>query len=368
MRQSALRILLATAHPHIPQIAGGAQSSTHELACELAARGHDVALLAGLTGEGWLGLRGRVLLKLTGAAAARDDTLGYPTYRAWFAWDAVDYVKSAFAPNVAFAQSGLPVRIARAFEAAGVPTAVYFRNVETDDLGGDPRDLKAARFIANSQFTAATYKVRYGVDSALVYPLVQPEKYRTETDRSHVVFINPHPLKGLDVALGVAAACPEIPFLFVEAWTARGDDRAALISRLAALPNVALLPRTRDMRTIYSRARVVLAPSRWEEAFGRIAAEAHVSGIPVIAALRGGLPEAVGEGGLLIDPSAPLGAWVEALRRVWNDSATYADLSAKALTHATRPALNRDTQIATLIAELQRTIDACEPALERVRA
>jgi glycosyltransferase involved in cell wall biosynthesis len=122
------------------------------------------------------------------------------------------------------------------------------------------------------------------------------------------------------------------------------------------------------MRAIYRRARIVLAPSRWEEAFGRIAAEAHVSGIPVIAAARGGLPEAVGEGGLLIDADAPIAVWVDTVRRVWSDGATYADLSANALVHAGRPALDRDAQIATLIAELQRAIDVHTPARERVQA
>src|SRR5690349_16817789 len=184
MRQSALRILLATAHPHIPQIAGGAQSSTHELAREFMARGHEVAVLAGLTGEGWLGLRARVTLKLTSATAARDDTLGYPAYRAWSPLEAVQHVTSAFRPDVAFAQSGLPVQMAQAFEAAGVPTAIYLRNVEADDIGGDPRALHSTHFIANSRFTAETYKAHYGIESTIVHPLIQPENYRTETDRS----------------------------------------------------------------------------------------------------------------------------------------------------------------------------------------
>ena len=38
--------------------------------------------------------------------------------------------------------------------------------------------------------------------------------------------------------------------------------------------------------------------------FGRIAVEPQFSGIPVVASDRGGLPEAVGPGGVLIDPAA----------------------------------------------------------------
>lgn len=362
-----MRILLATAHPHIPQIAGGAQSSTHELARELAARGHETAVLAGLTGAGWLGLRGRAMLKLTGRKAVRDDELGYPTWRAWHAWEAASELKAAFRPDVTLVQSGQPVKMAAAFEAAGVPAAVYLRNVEEDDIGGDPRALKAARFIANSRFTKDWYRQRFGIESAVIHPLIQAESYRTETARTHVVFINPHPDKGLEVALAVAKSCPDIPFLFIETWIMSAEERATLDAALAPLGNVALVPRTRDMRTVYSKARVVLAPSRWAEAFGRIAAEAHVSGIPVIASDRGGLPEAVGEGGVLVSADAPIQAWIDAVRRVWSDESACADLSAKALAHAARSALDRAVQIAALVAELERTI-APTPARERAPA
>jgi glycosyltransferase involved in cell wall biosynthesis len=255
--------------------------------------------------------------------------------------------------------------MAAAFEVAGVPVAVYLRNVEEDDIGGDPRTLKAVRFIANSRFTADWYRQRFGIESAVIHPLIQVENYRTETARNHVVFINPHKDKGLDVALAVAKACPDIPFLFVETWIMSADERAALDAALAPLANITLVPRTRDMRTIYSKARMVLAPSRWAEAFGRIAAEAHVSGIPVIASDRGGLPEAVGEGGVLVSADAPTRAWIDAVRRVWSDEASYADLSAKALAYAQRPALDRDAQIAALVVELQRTL---APARERASA
>jgi glycosyltransferase involved in cell wall biosynthesis len=307
------------------------------------------------------------MLKLTGRKAVRDDELGYPTWRAWHAWEAASELRAAFQPDVALVQSGQPMKMAAAFEVAGVPAAVYLRNVEEDDIGGDPRALKAARFIANSRFTADWYRQRFGIDSAVIHPLIQAESYRTETARTHVVFINPHPDKGLDVALAVAKACPDVSFLFIETWIMSAEERARLDAALAPLGNVTLVPRTRDMRTVYSKARIVLAPSRWAEAFGRIAAEAHVSGIPVIASDRGGLPEAVGEGGMLVSAEAPMQAWIDAVRRVWSDESAYADLSAKALAHAARPALDRAVQIAALVAELERTI-APTPARERAPA
>ena len=48
-----------------------------------------------------------------------------------------------------------------------------------------------------------------------------------------------------------------------------------------------------------------------------------MSGIPVLATDIGGLPEAVGDGGILLGEDATAEAWVEALSRLWDDEATY---------------------------------------------
>jgi glycosyltransferase involved in cell wall biosynthesis len=43
-----------------------------------------------------------------------------------------------------------------------------------------------------------------------------------------------------------------------------------------------------------------------------VAVEAQSCGIPIIASARGGLPEAVGDGGLLIEDYRNVEAWVAA--------------------------------------------------------
>src|SRR4030095_10030833 len=101
--------------------------------------------------------------------------------------------------------------------------------------------------------------------------------------------------------------------------------------------NVTLRSAQREMKQIYGKSKILLAPSIWGEAYGRVVTEAQLSAIPVIASAKGGLPEAVGPGGLLIAPEGPIEAWVAAIRRLWDDKAYYADLSSMALKHATRP-------------------------------
>lgn len=349
-----MRILIASAHPYIPQIAGGAQSSTHELVLELRARGHNVNVFSGLTGDGWLGLRHRTMLKVKSGTIVSDDVCGYTTYRAWHPVDSTSEVVDAFKPDVVILQSGFPARLAKGFKSRNVPLVFYLRNVEFEDLGGDLKEFSDCQFIANSEFTARKFDDAFGVKSEIIYPLIRPEMYQTETRRESVLFVNPHKHKGLDIALNCARACPEIPFTFQMTWTLSKEDLDELNSALAALPNVRVQARTQDMKQVYAEAKIVLAPSRWEEAFGRISAEAHINGIPVVASAQGGLPESVGPGGVLIDLSEPEETWSSALKRLWTDKAHYDQLVQASLDYAARPALQRDHQLDTLEAVLGR--------------
>jgi glycosyltransferase involved in cell wall biosynthesis len=93
---------------------------------------------------------------------------------------------------------------------------------------------------------------------------------------------------------------------------------------------------TPDPRDFYRVSRVVLMPSLWRESFGRVAAEALLNGIPVLASRRGALPEVLREAGFLFDiperytpesrivPTAEeVAPWVETVIRLWDDAAFY---------------------------------------------
>ena len=64
----------------------------------------------------------------------------------------------------------------------------------------------------------------------------------------------------------------------------------------------------------YAQARILLVPSVWEEAWGRVVTEAQLSGIPVLASAIGGLPESVGPGGILVPPGSDVEVWDAHLR------------------------------------------------------
>ncbi|MFB0613902.1 glycosyltransferase [Aurantiacibacter poecillastricola] len=351
-----MRILLTTAHPYLPEIAGGAQSSIHQMALALQQRDHEVAVLSGLAGKGIGGLRNRVALKLGGNCTVRDRSLGYRTYRGWFAWDCVAEVVADFAPDVAVPHSGFPVRMSEAFARADVPVAIYFRNVEMDDFGGDPAGA-AKTCIANSSFTADRLKCEHGIEAEVIPPLFDAARYSTSPSRKFVTFINPHPEKGRDLAFAIARLCPDLEFLFVRAWTLDAEDEEKLQSIERECANVTVMEKVSDMRTVYGLTAVMLVPSRWDEAWGRIATEAHFSGIPVVAAKVGGLPESVGPGGILLDRDADASQWAAALQDLLGDPAKYEGLSRRALDYSRRSAIDPDRQLDQFVECLGDAID-----------
>lgn len=120
----------------------------------------------------------------------------------------------------------------------------------------------------------------------------------------------------------------------MESWRLSDQDLASLSEQLAEVQNVRFMRRVSDMRLIYGQTRLLLVPSVREEGFGMVAVEAQSCGIPIIASERGGIPESVGSGGLLVKDYRNAGAWVDAIGEVVRDAGTYDAFAARARRHA----------------------------------
>lgn len=335
---SSLRVLFASTHSYLPQRTGGVETNTHELCLELDRRGCQVAVLARLESGGGLALANRIRRKLPfGPTFPADRRMGYPVYRGWTPAEGAAELTRGFSPSVVVTQGSRPVPLTQAFLALEVPTVLYLHDVEFHRLGGEIPKHSGLLLLANSDFTADRSRAELGVEAHVLPPLIRPEAYRVETSREVLLYVNPHPVKGVDIALRLAESRPDIPFLFLESWKLRDQLKRELTARAAGLPNLEWSDPVDDMRPIYGRTRLLLVPSQWEEAWGRLVTEAQVSGIPVLASDRGGLPESVGHGGVLVDPEAPPDTWLEALSRMWDDPDAYERLSQAALEHSRRP-------------------------------
>ena len=168
------------------------------------------------------------------------------------------------------------------------------------------------------------------------------------------VFDHPHGIGALtqrfDTAKVRPGNCVEVPDgplvhkLYSTATTSRGQMSTTFGEARESLPNVVVTPNTPDMKPVYGRARLLLAPSLWWESGARVLVEAMLNGIPAITTDHGGSAEMVKDGGILLKlndcchqkpyssvPSCQtLMPLVERLEALFDNPAYYADLAARA--------------------------------------
>lgn len=353
-----MRILFATNHKHLPELRGGMEVNTHELSLALLQRGSGVGVLCGLAGVGLTGFRARLIRKVLRNPCPVDHYLGYPVWRSYEPATHVESVVQAFRPDVIVVQGGAGfASLVTACLQMDVPIFCYLHTQDRLLLDNIPQANRLA-FLANSAFTASLHPEKNFV--GIVRPIMPPDRYRTSTDRSVAIFINPIPYKGVEVVLGLAKARPEIPFLFV----VNRPLEKTRESPWKAWPNVRVVGPLADMRKVYRHGKLLLAPTQWLETWGRVATEAHFSGIPVLASNNGGLPESVGPGGICLPADAPLSCWIEAFSDIWDNPERYRRMSQAALEYSRRGEISRDFIADSLLDILMNRQNKAEVAAE----
>ncbi|WP_262177561.1 glycosyltransferase family 4 protein [Haloarcula laminariae] len=166
--------------------------------------------------------------------------------------------------------------------------------------------------IANSEFTRSRLAELFDIDARVIYPPIQLEQYRVEYNTSgSIVMVNPRAeYKGPDIFLKIAKEMSEESFILAGPLPSQEMEE-----QTEQMDNVSYIEWCEDIRTVYRDAKVVVVPSRWEEPFGRVPAEAMVSGIPCVVSDRGGLPEVVGETGEIVRDIELTEAWTAAIER-----------------------------------------------------
>ncbi|HVV37380.1 MAG TPA: glycosyltransferase family 4 protein [Acidimicrobiales bacterium] len=161
---------------------------------------------------------------------------------------------------------------------------------------------RVARFVAVSEAVAASVRAALPADRIVVCPNgldVDPSPRDPAQDEGFALYVGRLSYeKGVDLLLDAAARRGEMRFAIV----GEGPERAAL-ERIAGA-NVTFLGRL-DRAGVFdalARARVLVAPSRGQEPFGLGVAEAAALGVPALVTRVGGLPEVVGDGGVIVDP------------------------------------------------------------------
>ena len=143
--------------------------------------------------------------------------------------------------------------------------------------------LQADKIVCNSIFIQKKLQRRFGRKSIVVYPEIKINTVGFKSTKEGVVFIGDSKVKGLSLVEKIAAKIPETDFFLFGRNTLK-EKR---------IDNIVYCTWQRDVLKIYKRAKLVIVPSLWQEAYGRVARESIILGIPVLVSNIGGLPEAV---------------------------------------------------------------------------
>jgi glycosyltransferase involved in cell wall biosynthesis len=202
-----------------------------------------------------------------------------------------------------------------------------------------------------SEFSVEFYRRTIGLECTSIPSPIDWSRVQCEhIERQFLTFVNPTPVKGVYFFAGLAKELarrrPDIPILVVESrgkadWLQRAGLRRDEMKNMRGMHN------TPDPRKFYCATRALLAPSLWQETFGRVTAESLINGIPVLSSNRGGLPEVVNKGGFLFDipaqftpdgkilPTAEeVDPWVRTIERLWDDESFYVEACLRARVEA----------------------------------
>jgi glycosyltransferase involved in cell wall biosynthesis len=261
--------------------------------------------------------------------------LGYPLV-------AADPVREVFAealeelgPSVLYVQGRRPLPLLEEALRRGVPGLWYLHGAPPLIAPDDVRTAASAgvRLLCCSRFVQERLRQEAEVDAEVLYPLVAEEDYRVARDGDGcITMFNPVEFKGLEILLRLAPLLPEERFLVVESWFL-GAARDEVRERLERHPNVRFQRRVPDVREVLRQTAILLVPSVGADAAPRVVLEAQASAIPAIASALGGLPEVVGDGGVMIGDPLDAEAWAAAIRSLRRDRGALERLGEAALRH-----------------------------------
>lgn len=155
--------------------------------------------------------------------------------------------------------------------------------------------------VANSKFIAKRFQSKFGFYPKIVYPCIDIQKYQVQSTGNKLLFANPIREKGIEILLNIAKQFPDEEFLIVGP-NPRDKD---IERKMTEADNILFSGFIDHISDAFRESKLLLYPSQWEEPFGRLPIEAGASGIPTIAADRGGLPESVGIDDCIVHSDSP---------------------------------------------------------------
>ncbi len=290
-----MRILLAQNSLYYPAHGGG-DKSNRLLVEALAARGHHCRVVARVHTQFGAEQHQRHLTELHKRSVQITSAEGgvvrfwlngvevhavtsHPNYRGYFARQIEE-----FRPSVILLSTDDPAQVLVEVAVGRNDARVVYLTRTTLALPFGPESAfpseektallrKTDGVVGVSRYVADYIRKWSGIPAvALPISLMEPGPYApvARFDNEFVTLVNPCAVKGISIFLALADRLPEVRFAAVPTWGTTKQDLEALRWRA----NISILEPVDDIEELLKRTRVMLAPSLWAEARGRIIVEA----------------------------------------------------------------------------------------------
>ena len=251
----------------------------------------------------------------------------------------------AYSPDLVYAQVGTHALGADLAALLGVPSLTYLHDArplcpDMEALVGCDRNCSACpvyhrypthegrallqafdRILAPSRFMADLAGGLLGRgDIVVLHPAVRRVVPEATTTPAAIAMSAAERVKGADLFLQIAERMPDHRFLLA------GRGRASRCGYDPTRHGNVRLAGQLPPGQFYGESWLVLMPSRIPESFGRMAPEAQSAGRIFMGSRIGGIPEAAGESGILVDNYLDPEAWVRAIRALEADPGRQARL------------------------------------------
>ena len=169
--------------------------------------------------------------------------------------------------------------------------------------------LNADKIICNSKFIQFELFKMYAKKSEVIYPKIDINNKDFKSSKEGIVFIGDSKIKGIEMVKSIAKEISNQDF-YIFGRNTKKEKR---------IKNIVYCPWEDDVLNIYKRAKLVIVPSLWKEAYGRVAKESIILNIPVLVSDIGGLKEAVNyDDSKLIKNYSSKDEWIKEINNILN--------------------------------------------------
>lgn len=248
-----------------------------------------------------------------------------------------------FVPDVIVTHHGPGARVtedlAQEFPNAAIVAVFHNERFDIPDIVGLNADLN----VYNTHWVADAIQE----PGIVVHPPLEYDRHHVDGQGQCVTLVNLQDNKGVGTFYRLAERMGDVVFQGVIGTHGEQEIRTDL-------DNVLIQPTTQDMRDVWRRSQVVLMPSGYES-YGMVAAEACVSGIPVIAHPTPGLTECLDWAGIFIDRD-DIPGYERALRLLLTDETHYQERSTMAALRAGELVSQSQEELSTFVDRIRELV------------